>query len=221
MSGASCRHTCQHTRPGVRCHVRACAGCFGAYAGSGTACRRGAVTSPKRRFLGPAGHSVLDRTPCRATITDSERIRASRCLTRSSPLPAHRRRGMHTTGGNTIPVGRPGFKPGGWRHASPGGFDSHFPPPSCLSMLCRCHLQAYPPNRCHGLPPAAHHVRSAHAALLDAARCAGSTADSAQTLSFHDRDRDRGLAGSLEFSVFAARHQPPAFAVCSRSEHAP
>ena len=32
-------------------------------------------------------------------------------------------------GGNTIPVDRPGFKPGGWRHASPGGFDSHFPPP--------------------------------------------------------------------------------------------
>jgi glycine cleavage system H protein len=26
-------------------------------------------------------------------------------------------------------VGRPGFKPGGWRHASLGGFDSHLPPP--------------------------------------------------------------------------------------------
>lgn len=24
---------------------------------------------------------------------------------------------------------RPGFKPGGWRYASPGGFDSHSPPP--------------------------------------------------------------------------------------------
>ena len=26
-------------------------------------------------------------------------------------------------------MGRPGFKPGGWRHASPGGFDSLSPPP--------------------------------------------------------------------------------------------
>ena len=26
-------------------------------------------------------------------------------------------------------MGRPGFKPGGWRHASPGGFDSHSLPP--------------------------------------------------------------------------------------------
>jgi hypothetical protein len=26
-------------------------------------------------------------------------------------------------------VGRPGFKPGGWRQASPGGFDSRAPPP--------------------------------------------------------------------------------------------
>lgn len=26
-------------------------------------------------------------------------------------------------------MGRPGFKPGGWRHASPGGFDSHLLPP--------------------------------------------------------------------------------------------
>lgn len=35
-------------------------------------------------------------------------------------------------GGETSPVGRPGFKPGGWRHASLGGFDSHTPPPSCI-----------------------------------------------------------------------------------------
>ena len=26
-------------------------------------------------------------------------------------------------------MGRPGFKPGGWRQASPGGFDSRAPPP--------------------------------------------------------------------------------------------
>jgi hypothetical protein len=26
-------------------------------------------------------------------------------------------------------VGRPGFKPGGWRQALPGGFDSRAPPP--------------------------------------------------------------------------------------------
>ena len=32
-------------------------------------------------------------------------------------------------GGEASLVGRPGFKPGGWRHASPGGFDSHSPPP--------------------------------------------------------------------------------------------
>ena len=32
-------------------------------------------------------------------------------------------------GGGTILVDRPGFKPGGWRHALPGGFDSRFPPP--------------------------------------------------------------------------------------------
>jgi glycine cleavage system H protein len=33
-------------------------------------------------------------------------------------------------GGETILVGRPGFKPGGWRQALLGGFDSHSPPPS-------------------------------------------------------------------------------------------
>ena len=27
-------------------------------------------------------------------------------------------------------MGRPGFKPGGWRHAPPGGFDSRSLPPS-------------------------------------------------------------------------------------------
>lgn len=36
-------------------------------------------------------------------------------------------------GGKAILVDRPGFKPGGRRHASPGGFDSHFPPPSPAS----------------------------------------------------------------------------------------
>ena len=33
-------------------------------------------------------------------------------------------------GGEAVPVDRPGFKPGGRRHASPGGFDSHSPPPA-------------------------------------------------------------------------------------------
>lgn len=32
-------------------------------------------------------------------------------------------------GGEASLVGRPGFKPGGWCHAPPGGFDSHSPPP--------------------------------------------------------------------------------------------
>lgn len=31
-------------------------------------------------------------------------------------------------------MGRPGFKPGGWRHASPGGFDSRFLPPNGSRM---------------------------------------------------------------------------------------
>ncbi len=37
--------------------------------------------------------------------------------------------GLHE-GGETTLVGRPGFKPGGRRHALSGGFDSHSPPPS-------------------------------------------------------------------------------------------
>ena len=33
-------------------------------------------------------------------------------------------------------MGRPGFKPGGWRQAPPGGFDSRAPPPvSCAPLL--------------------------------------------------------------------------------------
>ncbi len=41
--------------------------------------------------------------------------------------------GFH--GGETILVGRPGFKPGGRRHALPDGFDSHFPPPFSLTVF--------------------------------------------------------------------------------------
>lgn len=44
---------------------------------------------------------------------------------------------MVSIGGETILVGRPGFKPGGWRHAPPGGFDSRSPPPS---GACRARL---------------------------------------------------------------------------------
>ena len=44
---------------------------------------------------------------------------------------------MKINGGETILVDRPGFKPGGWRHALPGGFDSRFPPPPCPRLLRR------------------------------------------------------------------------------------
>lgn len=40
-------------------------------------------------------------------------------------------------GGETILVDRPGFKPGGWRHAPLGGSDSHSPPPLALACLLR------------------------------------------------------------------------------------
>jgi hypothetical protein len=39
---------------------------------------------------------------------------------------------MCSSGRETILVDRPGFKPGGWRHALLGGFDSHSLPPSCI-----------------------------------------------------------------------------------------
>ena len=39
-------------------------------------------------------------------------------------------------GGGSILVGRPGFKPGGRRHALPGGFDSHAPPPPSSVASC-------------------------------------------------------------------------------------
>jgi hypothetical protein len=38
-------------------------------------------------------------------------------------------------GRETTLVGRPGFKPGGRRHASPGGFDSHSLPPKAFVRL--------------------------------------------------------------------------------------
>jgi glycine cleavage system H protein len=40
-------------------------------------------------------------------------------------------------GRETILVGRPGFKPGGWRHAPAGGFDSLSLPPNGVAMLIR------------------------------------------------------------------------------------
>jgi hypothetical protein len=43
---------------------------------------------------------------------------------------ARRSEWERVTGRKTTLVGRPGFKPGGWRHAPPGGFDSRFLPPS-------------------------------------------------------------------------------------------
>ena len=44
--------------------------------------------------------------------------------------------GTFFKGRETILVGRPGFKPGGWRHASPGGFDSHSLPPYSFPPFC-------------------------------------------------------------------------------------
>jgi hypothetical protein len=38
-------------------------------------------------------------------------------------------------GEETILVDRPGFKPGGWRHALLGGFDSHSSPPDAFARL--------------------------------------------------------------------------------------
>lgn len=49
---------------------------------------------------------------------------------RGRPLEGERRRRYGGRGRRTILVGRPGFKPGGWRHAPPGGFDSRVLPPS-------------------------------------------------------------------------------------------
>ena len=51
--------------------------------------------------------------------------------------------GTFFKGRETILVGRPGFKPGGWRHASPGGFDSHSLPP--FSFIPPCAAGAAPP----------------------------------------------------------------------------
>ena len=49
------------------------------------------------------------------------------------------------SGRETILVGRPGFKPGGWRHASLGGFDSHsLPPLSCT--LARLSISSRQPT---------------------------------------------------------------------------
>lgn len=39
-------------------------------------------------------------------------------------------------GGEASLVGRPGFKPGEWRHAPLGGFDSHSPPPFTAFGYC-------------------------------------------------------------------------------------
>lgn len=39
---------------------------------------------------------------------------------------------------------RLGFKPGGWRHASLGGFDSHSPPPSLLAPGVKLHGFEFP-----------------------------------------------------------------------------
>jgi hypothetical protein len=44
-----------------------------------------------------------------------------------SPDPGNMRH--EESGEETILVDRPGFKPGGRRHALPGGFDSHSSPP--------------------------------------------------------------------------------------------
>ena len=46
-------------------------------------------------------------------------------------------RSSQFNGRETFPVERPGFKPGGWRHASLGGFDSHTLPPKASSRLLR------------------------------------------------------------------------------------
>src|SRR5262245_21738514 len=53
-------------------------------------------------------------------------------MARRQPAEPGLRTSRH--GEETILVDRPGFKPGGWRHALPGGFDSHSSPPSGLPM---------------------------------------------------------------------------------------
>ena len=51
------------------------------------------------------------------------------------------RRPRGYSGEETILVDRPGFKPGGRRHALLGGFDSHSSPPLCIhSPAARPHL---------------------------------------------------------------------------------
>jgi hypothetical protein len=44
-------------------------------------------------------------------------------------------------------VGRPGFKPGGWRQASPGGFDSRAPPPVSSGDQIQIERDARPHRR--------------------------------------------------------------------------
>ena len=62
---------------------------------------------------------------------DSPMITAMEARERSSACEAEARAAENVVaGGESILVGRPGFKPGGWRCAPPGGFDSHSPPPA-------------------------------------------------------------------------------------------